>query len=693
MQISDMCNVELGQQRANMPQPDVPAGLSNFEYLRQVAYQGLKDRCKDAEAKLDRLEFELGVIENTGFGDYFLLVREFAQATRDRGIFYGVRGSAAGSLVSYCVGITDVDPVEYGLTFERFLNPERISMPDIDMDFEDARRDEIIKHVTEKYGSDHVAQIVTFGTLGAKAAIKDSGRVLGYTPFDTDRICKTIPTVPGMTLEKAYKEIAEFRQIVEAEPRMRELVDVAKSVEGMARHCGVHAAGVVISREPLVEHVPLYRSSDGLPVTAYEMGILEKIGLLKMDFLGLSNLTVLARTVENIEKRSTGLQPVGVTGFQPVDGPITMKQGSNLPHWTAEGATYHVVFRLGDSVPAEVAEEWRQEREALHAKAATGQLSAKERLVLTRACSEKVEKFLDGGHGNCELADPENALIVKEALAHFDGERCRIHTWCVMPNHVHVVVEPMPEHELPELLHSWKRYTSREINKRLDRTGELWQAEYYDHLIRDAKDYEHCVEYVARNPVNAGLQDWKWVGRGLKTLDTHGLKTHATFDIQTIPDFDEKTYEMLGRGETTGVFQLEGGGMTRYVQQLKPNSIRRSSTPSLGGEKSPMSMSGCARSWKKLTGSSCTRTRFCSWSRPSLDSRLEKPTSCVVQWGRRTPRRWPTRRPSSWRELASVVLRPRTPRRFGSCSYRSRAMPSIRPTPSVTRSSHTRRPT
>jgi DNA polymerase III subunit alpha len=300
MAIAEMCNVELDKQRAPMPQPEVPEGLTSTEYLRQVATQNLAKRVKDPEAALNRLNYELEVIEKTGFEDYFLLVKEFAQATRDRGIYFGVRGSAAGSLVSYCLGITDVDPIEYDLTFERFLNPERISMPDIDMDFEDARRDEIIKWVTEKYGSDHVAQIVTFGTLGAKAAIKDSGRVLGYTPQETDKLCKTIPTLPGWSIDRAYKEIAEFRQQVDGDPRTKELVEVAKSVEGMARHAGVHAAGVVISRDPLVEYVPLYRSNDGLPVTAFEMGILEKIGLLKMDFLGLSNLTVLARAVENI---------------------------------------------------------------------------------------------------------------------------------------------------------------------------------------------------------------------------------------------------------------------------------------------------------------------------------------------------------------------------------------------------------
>ncbi len=298
--VAEMCNVDLGKSRAPMPQPDVPAGKDNFEYLRELATKGLKDRMRDPELSIDRLNYELEVIEKTGFGDYFLLVREFANATRDRGIFFGVRGSAAGSLVSYTLGITDVDPVAYDLTFERFLNPERISMPDIDMDFEDARRDEIIKYVTDRFGQDHVAQIITFGTLGAKAAIKDAGRVLGYTPQETDRLCKIIPTLPGWSIDRVKKELPEFRQILESEPRMNSLVDTAISIEGMARHAGVHAAGVVISGDPLVNYVPLYRGSDGQAITAFEMGILEKIGMLKMDFLGLSNLTVLAQAIRNI---------------------------------------------------------------------------------------------------------------------------------------------------------------------------------------------------------------------------------------------------------------------------------------------------------------------------------------------------------------------------------------------------------
>jgi DNA polymerase-3 subunit alpha len=274
LMIAEMCNVDLEKSRAPMPEPDVPAGQDSFSFLRDLAVQGLS-RTKHPEECLQRLEYELDVIGKTGFGDYFLLVREFANEARKKGIHYGVRGSAAGSLVSYCIGITDVDPVEYGLTFERFLNPERISMPDVDMDFEDTRRDEIIQYVTERFGRDRVAQIITFGTLGAKAAIKDAGRVMGYSPQDTDRLTKCIPGVPGMTLDKAYKEVAEFRDMVESDSRNKTLFETAKTVEGMARNAGVHAAGVVISKEPLVDYIPLARGNDGQAVTAFEMGILD----------------------------------------------------------------------------------------------------------------------------------------------------------------------------------------------------------------------------------------------------------------------------------------------------------------------------------------------------------------------------------------------------------------------------------
>lgn len=303
MEIAERCNLTLGDTRAPMPEPIMPEGTDAASYLRCLAEKGLSERItKISDEARERLEYELDVITKTEFSEYFLLVREFAQFSRDKGITFGVRGSAAGSLVAYCLGITNVDPIEYDLTFERFLNIERKSMPDIDMDFEDSRRDELIRWVTDRFGKDHVAQIVTFGTLGAKAAIKDCGRVMGYSPSETDQVCKTIPSTPNITIEKALKESAEFREKVASNPRIAKLVETAKSVEGLARHSGVHAAGIVISRDPLVDYVPLYRGADGQAVTAYEMKILEKIGLLKMDFLGLSNLSVLARAVELIHR-------------------------------------------------------------------------------------------------------------------------------------------------------------------------------------------------------------------------------------------------------------------------------------------------------------------------------------------------------------------------------------------------------
>ena len=217
-----------------MPTPDLPEGQSQEQFLRTLAEKGLPDRVKDlTDEHWERLNFELGVINQTGFDSYFLLVREFTNFSRGQGIMTGVRGSAAGSLVSYAIGITDVDPVEYDITFERFLNPERVSMPDIDLDFEDARRDEVIRWVTEKYGSEHVAQIVTFGTLGAKAAIRDAARVMGFQPFDADKLCKTIPGGPGWTIDRALKETSEFRQMVAGDSKAQKLVETAKNVEGL----------------------------------------------------------------------------------------------------------------------------------------------------------------------------------------------------------------------------------------------------------------------------------------------------------------------------------------------------------------------------------------------------------------------------------------------------------------------------
>ncbi|MBL8060562.1 MAG: DNA polymerase III subunit alpha [Chthonomonas sp.] len=311
LRIADMCNLELGKLAAPMPSPMLPEGVDSMAHLSTKAELGVRERLdKFDEKAAERLQYELDVIQKTGYSDYFLLVQEFTTYARENGIAYGARGSAAASLVSYGLGITDVDPLEYDLTFERFLNPERVSMPDIDMDFEDERRDEVIKYVVDRFGQEQVAQIITFGTMGAKAAVKDAGRVLGYAPIETDKICKTIPNAPKITLKEAMKDSAEFRQMVDTDPKVSRLVEVAQGIEGMARHAGVHAAGVVISGDPLTNYIPLYKGSDGQSVTAFEMGILDKIGLLKMDFLGLSNLTVLSRAVQHIAKGRPGEPPV-----------------------------------------------------------------------------------------------------------------------------------------------------------------------------------------------------------------------------------------------------------------------------------------------------------------------------------------------------------------------------------------------
>lgn len=334
--VAEMCDLELGKTRNLMPTPDLPEGATPQTYLRQLSEEGLRARVPMAdESTWERLNYELKVIETTGFDSYFLLVREFAQYTRQQDIMFGVRGSAAGSLVSYTLGITDINPVEYDLTFERFLNPERVSMPDVDMDFQDDRRDEIIRYVTERFGEDQVAQIVTFGTLGAKQAIRDVMRVMGEEPREADALCKLLPKAPGLTFELALTEpnnkmkeadqalardSADFRARYNNDPKVREIVDLARELEGLNRHAGVHAAGVVISGEPLAEIVPLARGQNGQAITGYEMGVLEKLGLLKMDFLGLSNLTVLALALGNIN-RNRADKPLTVQDIPLEDEP------------------------------------------------------------------------------------------------------------------------------------------------------------------------------------------------------------------------------------------------------------------------------------------------------------------------------------------------------------------------------------
>lgn len=302
IRIAEMANVDLSFKGYHLPEFDVPAGMTSDLYLRQLCEQGAMKHYGTLDGEIgERLDYELNIIANMGFTNYFLIVWDFVKFAKENGILVGPgRGSAAGSLVTYCLEITGLDPLKYNLIFERFLNPSRISMPDIDIDFADDRRGEVIDYVVRKYGDDRVAQIVTFGTLKAKAAVRDVGRAMGLAFGDTDRVAKLIPTDPKMTIDKALDEVPELKKIYDQEGQVRELVDTARKVEGLARHSSTHAAGVVISHEPLVEHVPLQRAggkSEGDVTTQWTQGHLEDLGLLKMDFLGLKTLTVLGKAV------------------------------------------------------------------------------------------------------------------------------------------------------------------------------------------------------------------------------------------------------------------------------------------------------------------------------------------------------------------------------------------------------------
>ena len=300
--IAEMCNLELDFSRMRLPEYPVPGGISADEYLAQVCHEELNRRIPNAgEAERARLDYELDVIKQTQFPDYFLVVWDIAKFVHERDIFFAVRGSAAASLVLYCLGVTDVNPLPYRLVFERFLNVERKEMPDIDMDFQDDRREEVINYVVDKYGREHVAQIITFGTFGAKAAIRDVGRALAMPYGDVDRVARLVPNRLNITLDDALEQNPELKEIYDADEGVANLVDTARGMEGLTRHTSTHAAAVVISQEPLDDIVPLQRptrSADdgsGVAMTQYAMDPCAELGLLKMDFLGLANLSILAR--------------------------------------------------------------------------------------------------------------------------------------------------------------------------------------------------------------------------------------------------------------------------------------------------------------------------------------------------------------------------------------------------------------
>ncbi|MBI4286120.1 MAG: DNA polymerase III subunit alpha [Chloroflexi bacterium] len=305
--IAEMCNLELDFGRLHLPEIGLPQHKTPDEFLADLCYQGLPQYYPQPTEEIkQRLAYELDVIRQTQFANYFLAVWDIISFTKKHNILYGVRGSAAASIVLHCLGITEIDPIAHKLVFERFLNIERREMPDIDLDFEDDRRDEVIAYVTAKYGPDHVAQIITFGTLGARAALRDVGRALGLSYADVDRVAKLVPPMLNMTLERAMAESSELRDIYREDSLIRNLVDSARKVEGIVRHASTHAAGIVIAREPLTKYVPLQRTSKGngqeAVMTQFTMEDIARIGLLKMDFLGLANLTILDKARELIKQ-------------------------------------------------------------------------------------------------------------------------------------------------------------------------------------------------------------------------------------------------------------------------------------------------------------------------------------------------------------------------------------------------------
>ncbi len=302
--VAEMTDLQMTFGELRLPHFPVPDGYTVETWLRAECERGLERRYGTPTDTLrQRLDYELGVIISMGYAAYFLIVADFTRFAREQGIATTCRGSAPGSIVTYTLGITPVDPIAYELPFERFLNPDRVTMPDIDVDFEDARRDEVINYVTRKYGQDHVAQIITFGTMLARAAVRDVGRVMGYGYSEVDRIAKAIPTQLGTTLDDALRLAPPFREMYESDQGIHKLVDTARQLEGVSRNASTHAAGVVISRDPLTELMPLQRAtnSDAL-MTQYEMHGVEALGLLKFDFLGLSNLTILRQAVDLIDQ-------------------------------------------------------------------------------------------------------------------------------------------------------------------------------------------------------------------------------------------------------------------------------------------------------------------------------------------------------------------------------------------------------
>ncbi|MEZ4491982.1 MAG: DNA polymerase III subunit alpha [Dehalococcoidia bacterium] len=394
--IAEACDLNLEFGRQQLPAPSIPGGRDSSEYLAELCRKNLAIRIQsDLSPELhERLDYELDVLRQTGFTDYIYIVKEIADFAHERNIRMGVRGSAAASLVLYSLGVTDIDPVKAGLVFERFLNLERREMPDVDFDFADDRRDEMFRFAYERYGEDRVAQIITFGTLGAKAAVRDVGRALGLSYADTDRVARLIPNTLHVTLDDAIEQVGELREYMSTDPRVQRLMDTARQLEGVARHASTHAAAIVISREPLIEQVPLQRPSRGdetsIPTTQFAMDQVASIGLLKMDFLGLSNLTILGLAVDLIAE-TTG-EEIDILALPDGDGPTMEMLGRGETFGVFQLESSGMRRYIQDLQPTNIADLC-----AMVALYRPGPM-------------QHIPRFIDGKHGNIEITYPHPDL-------------------------------------------------------------------------------------------------------------------------------------------------------------------------------------------------------------------------------------------------------------------------------------------
>ena len=393
--IAESCDLEIDFTQSRLPRFHTPNGEPALEYVARLCEAGMARRYPNADqAVRDRLAYELDVIDKTGFPDYFLVVWDIANFVHERGIVFGVRGSAAASLVLYCLGVTDIDPLATRLVFERFLNLERHEMPDIDMDFQDDRREEVIRYCLDKYGDGHVAQIVTFGTLGAKAAVRDVGRALGMELAEVDRVARLIPTRLHVTLDDAISETPELTQIASDGGQGQRLLELARGLEGTVRHASTHAAGVMITEEPLTDYVPLARATgsdaNAVPTTQYPMGPLADLGLLKMDFLGLTNLTILDRALKLIAR--TRGENLTLTDI-PLDDLATYELLSS-------GETAGV-FQLESSGMRRYVKELRP----------SSVMDVAAMIALYRpGPMEQISRFIDSKHGRAQITYPHDDL-------------------------------------------------------------------------------------------------------------------------------------------------------------------------------------------------------------------------------------------------------------------------------------------